>query len=52
MYKVLGIQRGSKVHIVLWSKAPSGILLPITVDSSAFFFLVLFNAYGFFVIMM
>lgn len=36
MYKVLGMQRGSKVHIVL-SKATSGFLLPITVDDFALF---------------
>lgn len=31
MSKVLGMQRGAKVHVVLLSKASSGFLLPIIV---------------------
>lgn len=37
MYKVLGMQKRSKVHIGLLSKATSGFLLPITVDYFALF---------------
>lgn len=47
MQKVLGMQRGAKVHTVLLFKPPFGFLLPIIVEILFHFLPILFNAYVF-----
>lgn len=37
MYKVLGMQKGAKVHIVVLFKASSGFILPIIVGNLVLF---------------
>lgn len=38
MYKVLGMQKGAKVHIMVLFKASSGFIVPIIVGNLVLFF--------------